>query len=114
MTTIRNCGQAPGDDPVVRFEFLCPRTWDSLRPGTEPNVRHCDTCRKEVYYCAEPAEAAERAVRGECIAIPSRFALRRVPDQRTTLLGVPRQPHWTDPDEGRYRPGADEPGDPER
>jgi uncharacterized protein (TIGR02996 family) len=52
-----------------RFTVRCPKEWGSLAPTERPNVRHCETCRKHVYYCATVAEARDRVERDECVAV---------------------------------------------
>jgi uncharacterized protein (TIGR02996 family) len=77
---VLNCGAATSQPPPVRFAFRCPKRWEGLRPTDDPAVRHCDACRQEVHFCATAAEAEERAVRGECVAIGARLAAQAVAD----------------------------------
>jgi uncharacterized protein (TIGR02996 family) len=81
---VLNCGAAASQPPPVRFAFRCPKRWEGLRPTDDPAVRHCDACRKQVYFCATAAEAEGRAVRGECVAISARLADRAVVDHPDT------------------------------
>lgn len=58
--TIRNC--------LVRFEAPCPQTWDGLTPTSDPDVRHCGQCDRDVHFCRTDAETLEHARAGHCIA----------------------------------------------
>ncbi|MEZ4453743.1 MAG: hypothetical protein R3B09_30085 [Nannocystaceae bacterium] len=75
--TILNCGGEEAKDaaPRVRFAYACPKRWETLAPPTDADadagpVRRCQLCAEPVYYCDTVAEAARRAVAGQCIAIP--------------------------------------------
>lgn len=59
---IDNCSAAD-------FEYLCPKTWASLRPGHVENVRHCDVCRRNVYMCRTDQDLRMYDSLGYCIAI---------------------------------------------
>ena len=75
----------------VRFELLCPKSWDSLAPTSAPDVRFCGACRKDVHYATSIEEAREHAFRGECVAVD--VSLRREPrdlDPRGRLMFVGR------------------------
>ncbi len=58
---------AASGDP--RFEFECARTWDSLDPTRDPDVRHCDTCRHLVHRVHSDATLQEHGRRGHCVAL---------------------------------------------
>jgi hypothetical protein len=51
------------------FEFECPRTWDSLARTSDPDVRHCDSCRHLVHRVQSDAELAAHAARGHCVSV---------------------------------------------
>ena len=53
----------------VRFNVVCDRRWDELTATTDPTVRHCDACQKNVHFCDTVATAREHAHRGECVAV---------------------------------------------
>jgi uncharacterized protein (TIGR02996 family) len=62
VSAIENCD-------VARFEFRCPRRWDQLQPTEGDEVRFCDACRHNVYYCASLADARGHASLGRCVAV---------------------------------------------
>jgi hypothetical protein len=66
-----------GDAAGLRFEFECPRMWDTLAPTAEPSVRHCDDCDKPVHLSRDVQEATEHARRGRCVAVPTMTASPR-------------------------------------
>jgi hypothetical protein len=56
-------------DCPLEFGVECPRRWLELRPGERPDVRFCDSCRREVFLCSTENEAIEHARQGRCVAI---------------------------------------------
>jgi hypothetical protein len=40
-----------------------------MKPTGDGKVRHCETCRKSVYFCDNLADAREHSEAGHCIAI---------------------------------------------
>lgn len=58
----------------VEFTYRCPQRWDALLPMSDPNVRHCSTCERDVHYCRDTREALRFADAGECVALDSRQA----------------------------------------
>jgi uncharacterized protein (TIGR02996 family) len=61
LPVIENCS--------IAFAFECPKKWQTLQETEDSNVRHCDECRKNVYYCNSVAEACEHTRRGHCVAV---------------------------------------------
>lgn len=53
----------------VRFDFACPKQWSDLVETEAPDVRFCDLCREQVFYCTSIAEARQHAWRGRCVAV---------------------------------------------
>jgi uncharacterized protein (TIGR02996 family) len=53
----------------IRFDYLCDRRWEDLRPTDDPAVRACDGCRQDVHYCDTIMEARQHAHAGHCIAV---------------------------------------------
>jgi hypothetical protein len=71
---IRNC----------EFKFQCPRTWESLALTKVHEVRYCNSCEKEVFFCTTAAELRSAIVADRCVAIEIPRG-RRSPD---VLLGM--------------------------
>jgi uncharacterized protein (TIGR02996 family) len=63
--------RTPVENCDLRFEFLCPRKWEELRPTEDAAVRSCDACKQNVYHCRSLREAREHARQGHCIAVDS-------------------------------------------
>jgi uncharacterized protein (TIGR02996 family) len=57
------------DNCNFRFELRCPKQWDALAPTSNPKVRHCDSCARDVIYCGTILEARQVARTGGCVAI---------------------------------------------
>lgn len=53
------------------FEFLCPKTWDALKPAFSAGVRHCDQCQRKVYLCSSDKDIALYSSLNYCIAVPA-------------------------------------------
>jgi hypothetical protein len=92
---VENCqgkrarGEAVRTHPV-RFDYLCERRWEDLRPTDDPAVRGCDGCRQNVYYCDTIGEARRHAWERHCIAVDL-GVIRREGDLELprTFLGYP-------------------------
>ncbi|HZJ65398.1 MAG TPA: FHA domain-containing protein [Kofleriaceae bacterium] len=56
----------------VAFEIPCKMDWGMLEPTDRPEVRTCNTCRKNVRYCVHEEDALEFAGRGHCIVVDIR------------------------------------------
>lgn len=52
-----------------QFTFKCPEQWSSLTPTKNLEIRFCDACQREVYYCHMIGEARHHARNGRCVAI---------------------------------------------
>ena len=65
---IENCAH----EDVPRFSFKCPKEWGGLAATDKHDVKFCNACEKNVYYCTSVPEARDRASRGECVALDSR------------------------------------------
>jgi uncharacterized protein (TIGR02996 family) len=59
----------PGLRVDGRFDFLCERRWEGMRPTDDPTVRFCDSCRHNVYCCDTIGAARRHAWDGHCIAV---------------------------------------------
>lgn len=54
---------------TFKFQFQCPRHWESLRETNDPGIRICDSCLESVRICRNRDELDRASVRGECVAI---------------------------------------------
>ena len=87
-TRIRNC----------RFAFRCHKHWNDLVPTKQQNVRFCDDCSRQVFYCATDAELARAVKSGQCVAVvvDSEEAPKKQDPGYTTLgdveVGLPAWP----------------------
>lgn len=52
-----------------KFRFQCPKQWEQLASGDNPDVRHCDTCQRNVYLCKSFADVGKHSSEGHCVAI---------------------------------------------
>jgi hypothetical protein len=71
---VRNCGRAVALPQAVRFQFRCPRQWETLAATPETGVRFCDSCQQNVYYCDTTQAVEMHARRGDCITVPQQVA----------------------------------------
>lgn len=53
----------------LKFRFECPKRWSELQPTKLAGERHCETCRRTVYYCETIAEARAHAAQNHCVAV---------------------------------------------
>jgi uncharacterized protein (TIGR02996 family) len=89
-TGIEGCGKGTRGGGSLRFDFICDRSWADMGPTADNNVRHCETCRKDVYFCDNLADAREHSREGRCIAVDV-GVIRRDGDlqPRTMFVGQP-------------------------
>ena len=60
MTTfIRNCV----------FAFKCEKKWEQLTQTKNTDVRFCDACQREVFFCKADDQLRESIVLNRCIAV---------------------------------------------
>ena len=77
--SIRNC----------KFAFRCDRKWTALISTDNPDIRFCDDCQQEVFFCYTDSDVAEGIVRNRCIAIEVVNHLS--PDYGSVIMGSPRE-----------------------
>jgi hypothetical protein len=100
--TIRNCV----------FAFKCNAKWEEMKVVSEDHirdveVRFCDSCQKEVYFCSDDDELARNVRLNRCIAI------ERGDIYSSITLGLPApHGHFDDDDEDEddddYESASDE------
>ncbi|HEY5934117.1 MAG TPA: TIGR02996 domain-containing protein [Kofleriaceae bacterium] len=54
---------------TAAFDFQCPKEWGALDATGDDEVRFCGSCKQDVHYAANVAEARVHAERGECVAL---------------------------------------------
>ena len=79
MINLRNCV----------FGFKCTANWDEMKRTSEQRVRHCDECKKDVYFITKPEELIEAINLNRCVAIAPPESQKDIYYPRPTL-GVPR------------------------
>jgi hypothetical protein len=65
---IEGCGRSTTEG-WLRFDFVCDKTWADLKPTEDQTIRHCETCRKNVHFCDNLADAREHSQENHCIAV---------------------------------------------
>ena len=75
-TYIRNC----------IFSYKCEKKWDQLTPLKQIDVRFCDSCQKEVYFCRTDEKLRESIVLNRCVAVEFENQKTKV---TTQLMGSP-------------------------
>ncbi len=58
MSAIRNCTLA----------FKCDKNWDDLSETDNDDVRFCQSCQREVYFCYDDSDIAKSIRLNRCIA----------------------------------------------
>jgi len=95
--TIRNCV----------FAFKCNAKWEGMKVVSEDHirdieVRFCDSCQKEVYFCEDDDVLARNVRLNRCIAI------ERGDIHTSVTLGLPAPyGHFDDDDEDNDDSGSD-------
>ena len=57
-TTISNC----------RFAYKCAKTWDSLEESKTPDIKFCNDCQRNVYFCHDDSQLVEAIKMNHCVA----------------------------------------------
>ena len=70
---------------TVSFAFECPKQWAAMTPTDDDKVRHCEACKKNVYYCDTLHQARHHAWAGDCVAVTL-----AVPRVKGDLNPIPR------------------------
>lgn len=50
------------------FAFKCPKQWDDLRGGDDPDKRYCETCERDVHFVSSRIEFEVALKLGRCVA----------------------------------------------
>lgn len=74
VSLIENCPMA----------LECRQKWETLTATANPIVRHCDSCGKDVTFCATQQKLDQMRASGQCVAFHTRRENRPV-----TVLGLP-------------------------
>ncbi len=84
LRTVRSC---PNEFAIRR---RCQKSWESLAPTQDDDVRHCGLCAKEVHFCRTDEETIRHALARHCIA-------REVPDgsERPPVIVGQSSTRWT-------------------
>ena len=95
--TIRNCV----------FAFKCTAKWEDMRVVNEDQirvieVRFCDSCQKEVYFCDDDDELARNVRLNRCIAIERGVILSSI------TVGLPAPYGHFDEEDDDDETGSDE------
>ena len=77
--TIRNC----------TFAFKCEAKWDCLEILEFDNIRFCNICQKEVYFCHDDEDLAKGIRLNRCIAF---FKPTEIPSIPEATMGTPTFP----------------------
>lgn len=67
----------PAIEGCLAFRLQCPAEWGALAATAREDVRFCEACDRQVFYCDTIEQARTYARLGDCVAIDP--ALRRAP-----------------------------------
>ncbi len=51
------------------FGFNCAAEWDGLSETSDPSVRFCLDCQREVYFCKTTEQLADAIRLNRCVAV---------------------------------------------
>jgi uncharacterized protein (TIGR02996 family) len=83
-TPIEECG--------IQWKLKCPKSWSALATTEDDRVRHCDTCQRNVYFCATLDEVRERGAASQCVA----FAPQLERDQAIGAYRIRKDGGWSE------------------
>jgi hypothetical protein len=90
MINLRNC----------EFGFKCTANWDEMKVSEDASIRHCELCKKNVYYVSKPEELMEAIQLNRCVAIYDFNSIMR------PTLGMPRS--YKEGDQEKIEPFKDD------
>lgn len=98
---IENCGGKRPRGYQVRFDYVCDRRWEDLKPTEDQTVRFCDSCKQDVHYCDTIIKARGHAWDRHCIAVDL-GVIRREHDLEPAdlVMGMVSDDFIPDEDEG--------------
>ncbi len=70
--TIRNC----------HIAYKCTARWDDMSETEDEKIKFCQSCQKEVVFCATDKELVAAVKRNKCVSIVS-------PYSNSTIIGLP-------------------------
>lgn len=78
MPTLRNCV----------LSYKCPNDWNALTETDDSDIRFCEECEKEVYFCHDDDELAKGIRLNRCVAFfkPSEM------EELVVTMGMPTIP----------------------
>jgi len=81
----------PAIEGCLAFQLRCPKEWGALAATGRDDVRFCDACERQVFYCDSLAAARSHARMGDCVAVDP--GISRTPgdldeDSSGGLMGV--------------------------
>ena len=80
MPTLRNCV----------LSYKCPNDWDALSETDDENIRFCNECEKEVFFCHDDEDLAKGIRLNRCVAF---FKPNEIGDGiPTATMGPPHVP----------------------
>jgi hypothetical protein len=79
---IERCGRGGS---VLRFDFVCDKTWADMTPTKDESVRHCESCNNNVHFCDNIADARHHSRNNHCIAVDL-GVIRREDDLRPPMM----------------------------
>lgn len=57
-----------------QFSFKCPQEWKALEKSPFRDIRFCNACKKEVFFCKNREQIAWARFNGHCVAVQTEFA----------------------------------------
>jgi hypothetical protein len=78
----------------------CPLQWENLEPTNASDIRFCDVCQRNVFYCETPDRFLEAARQGRCVAIPAKFDHQH-PSNLNSRMGLPSIEGFAEMDESK-------------
>ncbi|VAW94412.1 hypothetical protein MNBD_GAMMA23-2547 [hydrothermal vent metagenome] len=61
LAPIQNC----------EFKYQCPKDWFELEESDDENIRYCNKCDQNVYFCKDEKELKQSIEKNRCVAIVS-------------------------------------------
>ena len=69
-----------------KMKFICPMVWGKLKATSNPSVKHCQVCGKDVHYCHNHEDLRLAISESRCVCFHADF---KKSGSTGLILGVP-------------------------
>ena len=72
------------------MEYICSKSWSELQETKEQNIKYCNFCNKDVYFCDRNIDLEIALQKNLCIAFSNEEPDQFISPKRHMTLGLPK------------------------